>query len=286
MMVVTRPTAILFLVSDTGGGHRRAAQAIAGTLERRYPGRFRPVIADPLAGPGASRWLRMLARSYGPVVRHVPWLWGIAYHASNSRLAATALSRTAFGSARRAATAAALATEPAVIVTCHPLANAAATAAAAGLATVRQSAAPPVITVVTDLATAHASWFCPVGGLVAVPTAAVAGRAADGGVPAASCWLTGLPVTTGDLPARSGQAGLRRSLGLLPGRFTIVLAGGGEGCGQLGRRAAAILRRFADAQVVVLCGRNRRLLRRLSRLAGPAAVGRAADRGRFHRGRH
>jgi UDP-N-acetylglucosamine:LPS N-acetylglucosamine transferase len=81
---------------------------------------------------------------------------------------------------------------------------------------------------------------------------------------------TGLPVTsgfrTGPLCERE-RAGLRRALGVSEQRFLAVLTGGGEGSGGLARRAAAIVRSFDDVQVVVICGRNRRLQRRLTRLA-------------------
>ena len=47
----------------------------------------------------------------------------------------------------------------------------------------------------------------------------------------------------------------------------VLLTGGAEGSGGLGRRAAAILRRFTAVHVVVVRGRNTGLKRRLDRLA-------------------
>ena len=43
----------------------------------------------------------------------------------------------------------------------------------------------------------------------------------------------------------------------------MLLTGGGEGAGGLARRATALLRRCPDVGVMVLCGRNERLRRRL-----------------------
>ena len=75
----------------------------------------------------------------------------------------------------------------------------------------------------------------------------------------------------GPLRAQRAQI-LRRSLGLREEAFLVLLTGGGEGSGGLAAGTAAILRRFADVDVVAVCGRNRRLQRRLDRLAaGPAA---------------
>ena len=85
------PVPLLFLIADTGGGHRNAARAVGQALDRRYPGRFAPVLFDPLGGPGSARLLRWITGLYGPVIRRAPWLWGAAYHASNSRPAARLL---------------------------------------------------------------------------------------------------------------------------------------------------------------------------------------------------
>src|ERR1700689_485437 len=84
---------LLFLVADTGGGHRNAARAVGQALERMYPGRFAPALCDPLAGPGSARLLRFVAGLYGPATRLAPWLWGAAYHVCDSRPAMRVLHR-------------------------------------------------------------------------------------------------------------------------------------------------------------------------------------------------
>jgi 1,2-diacylglycerol 3-beta-galactosyltransferase len=66
------------------------------------------------------------------------------------------------------------------------------------------------------------------------------------------------------------RAALRRSLGMNERRFLAVLTGGGEGSGGMTRRAAAIIRSSEDIDVVVICGRNLRLRRKLARQAGRA----------------
>lgn len=55
---------LLFLVADTGGGHRNAARAVGQALERMYPGRFALALCDPLGGPGSARLLRFVAGLY------------------------------------------------------------------------------------------------------------------------------------------------------------------------------------------------------------------------------
>jgi 1,2-diacylglycerol 3-beta-galactosyltransferase len=240
---------LLFLVADTGGGHRSAARAVGQALDRIYPGRFAPVLCDPLGGPGSARLLRWITGLYGPAIRVAPWLWGAAYHACDSRPGAGLLRRTLLRPADRPAADAARAHRPAAIVSFHPLTGAAAVAA-------RDRAAPgaPVVTVVTDLAAVHAAWRYADADLIIAPGPAAAG----------------LPVTRafwGGPLRRDERAILRRALGLSEDRFLVLLAGGGEGSGGIGRRAAAILRRTGQVDVVAVCGRNRRLKRRLDRLA-------------------
>jgi 1,2-diacylglycerol 3-beta-galactosyltransferase len=259
---------VLFLFSDTGAGHRRAAEAVVEALDARYPGTFVSVLCDPLRGPAAARPLRWLAGLYGPCVRWAPWAWGAAYYVSNSRPAMTVLWRTAFSSARRPATAAAAAILPDVIVSCHPLTGRAALQAAAR----PRCAAPiPVITVVTDMTTVHASWRYPLTDLIAVPSEPARLRCQVGQASHADrCVQTGLPVESkaqsGPLPIADRPA-LRRSLGLGERDFVVLLSGGGEGCGRLARMATAILRQRGDVHVVAACGRNDRVRRRLEALS-------------------
>jgi 1,2-diacylglycerol 3-beta-galactosyltransferase len=277
---------LLFLIADTGGGHRSAARAVAQALERGYPGRFAPVLCDPLGGPGSARLLRWVAGLYGPLIRRAPWLWGAAYHLCDSRPAMALLARTLLRLAHGPAADAARARHPAGIVSFHPLTGTAAVAARD-----RGGAGAPVVTVVTDLARMHAAWGHARADLLVAPPTALRHRDHDrhrdrpgprtpgrrDGQHDGQCGrrqglavTTGLPVTRdywgGPLRRRERMV-LRRALGLSEDRFLVLLAGGGEGSGGLARRAAAILRRYPDVEVVALCGRNQRLKRRLDRLA-------------------
>jgi len=254
------PIPLLFLISDTGGGHRNAARAVGQALDRMYPGRYAPVLCDPLGGPDSARLLRWVTGLYGPAIRLTPWLWGAAYHVTNSRPAVALLRRALLRLADKPAAAAARAHRPAAIVSFHPLTGAAAVAARH-----RSAAGTPVITVVTDLARIHAAWRHGDVDLIIAPPGAGRDRGAE------PSWTgAGLPVTRefwGGPLLPQERAVLRRSLGLSENEFLVLLAGGGEGSGGLARQADAILRWFADVDVVAVCGRNARLKRRLDRRA-------------------
>ena len=53
---------VLFLVADTGGGHRRAAQAVAPLL----PPWLKPELVEPLC---AGSLVRRVTGLYGPMIR-------------------------------------------------------------------------------------------------------------------------------------------------------------------------------------------------------------------------
>ena len=256
---------LLFLLADTGGGHRSAARAVCEALEEAYPGRFDPVLCDPLAGPGSAPLLWWLTRLYGPVIRLAPWAWGAVYHACDSRYVMSVLQRTLLALADRPVADAVAAHEPAAIVSFHPL-----TGGAAVRARRRQARGVPVLTVVTDLVTSHAAWRAARADRIALPTAAVRQSCRRDRLAVNLCVETGLPVTSGfwSGPMPDGErAALRRTLGVPERRFLAVLTGGGEGSGGMARRAATIVRSFDDIEVVAICGRNLRLQRRLARLA-------------------
>lgn len=268
-LVRTRTSRIplLFLVADTGGGHRAAGKAVAEALEAAYPRAFAPLWCDPLTGPRAAPLLRWVSGLYGPVVRRAPWAWGAAWHLSNRRPVAALLHRTLFALADRPVTDAVAAHRPAVIVSFHPLTGQAAVTARRAAGT-----GAPVVSVVTDLVTAHASWRRGGPDRVVVPTAA-AFRRFDREARAGRCVDAGLPVTAafaGSPPPGAGRAALRRSLGIPASQFVVLVAGGGEGCGHISKSAAAIIRYLPGIHVVAVCGRNRRARRTLTGLAADA----------------
>jgi 1,2-diacylglycerol 3-beta-galactosyltransferase len=259
---------LLFLIADTGGGHRAASAAVSDALEAHYPGRFAPILCNPLDGPDAASLLRWVTGLYGPSIRLAPWTWGAIYYASDSKPAMGFLRRTVLALANRPLSDAVARHQPAAIVSFHPLVGGAAVRASrkAGRHT-------PVVAVITDLITPHAAWRYDKVDRWIVPSAAVRWRCHLDGIDVDRCREIGLPVgaTFSDGPARPAErTALRRQLGLSEDRFLVVLTGGGEGSGRMAKRAAALVKAFDDVEVVAICGRNRRLEAKLRRLAGRA----------------
>ena len=271
------PIPLLFLVSDTGGGHRSAARAVHQALEQAYPGSFAPVIYDPLLGPDAPLALRCLVRLYGPAIRLTPWLWGLLWRGSNSPRTLRWSRQTYLRPVYRIVADAVQAHQPAVIVAFHPFATD--PAAQAATFSVPQARA---ITVVTDLVTAHLSWRDADADRIIVPSAPLRHRCRMDDISEDRCAEIGLPVAAEFAQPPLGAAerkALQQALGLHGGRFVVLLTGGAEGSGGLYRRAAAILRQTEEVDVAVICGRNDVLRQRLLRLAARRADDRLTVKG-------
>jgi 1,2-diacylglycerol 3-beta-galactosyltransferase len=276
---VSTPIPLLFLVADTGGGHRAAARAVIQALHREYPDTFDAMLCDPLGGPRAAGLLRRVTGLYGPSIRWAPWTWGAVYYGCDSRPAVWVLQSTLMALAHRPVADAVARHRPAAIVSFHPL-----TGGAAVRARDREAPQAPVVAVVTDLVNVHAAWRGDNVDRIVVPRTALrwppdpragadllgCGRRIEIGIPVAAAFAAG-PL------GPSQRAELRRSLRVAEQGFLILLTGGGEGAGGIARRAAAILRRLGDVHVVALCGRNRGLRRRLD-----AAAARYAGRLTVH----
>jgi 1,2-diacylglycerol 3-beta-galactosyltransferase len=258
------PAHLLFLVADTGGGHRASAEAVARRLATAYPGRFATHVLDPFVQASPPMVGRIVGL-YSPITRHAPWLWGVLYHATNSRVAVAALRGSALRLVEPGLREVITTLRPAMVVSFHPLLNHVAWRALRSVPGPRV----PLATVITDLVDVHAAWTC--ADVDAVVTSSPGGldRARRAGVPADRCHDLGLPVDdafASPAPAGSARRSLRQRLGLSPDRFTVLLSGGGEGTGGLPRRAQALLDGVDGVDVVVICGRNERARAELDEL--------------------
>jgi 1,2-diacylglycerol 3-beta-galactosyltransferase len=152
------------------------------------------------------------------------------------------------------------AADPDVVLSVHPLLN-----HVAGAAIRHDGRRRGLMVVVTDLVDLHRGWAFAGADLVVLPTEEARQAALRRGVAADRARLLGLPV---DLrfrpPARGERQALRRRWGLEEDRPTVLVVGGGDGSGGLLRQVRALAWEPHEWQVIVVCGRNARLRRRLA----------------------
>jgi 1,2-diacylglycerol 3-beta-galactosyltransferase len=255
---------LLFLIADTGGGHRAGATAVARRLEMDHPGRFDVHIVDP-SNTSATAILGRTADLYGPLIHRARWLWAAMYHATNSATAVSLMQRSALRPLRAVLQDLLTSLRPMAVVSFHPLLNhLAAEAVHAGPAS-----DVPVITVITDLVDVHAGWACRDVDAVVIPSPGGLDRCRRAGIPAERCHQLGLPVDSSfarPFPDDAERRALRARLGLTEERFTVLVSSGADGSGGLPRRARAIAGSGLDVGLAVICGRNEAARRRLDGL--------------------
>jgi 1,2-diacylglycerol 3-beta-galactosyltransferase len=254
---VTASKRLLFLFSDTGAGHRAAAEAVAEALHRRYPNRFVVDCYDPMADQRviAGR----LTALYGPITRRAPFLWGAAYRATNLKPTAR-LFQHAVGRGLRRKLRTALDPRPALVASFHPLLNhVAADVLPAGL---------PRVTVITDWVDFHQAWTDLDADCIVCPSDAAYELCRRRGIPASRLVKAGLPIHPrfqDAIKRFTDKPSMRLKLRLRPHAPTVLLAGGGDGTEPLRKYAAALARSPLDIQVLAVCGRNQALAEQIRR---------------------
>jgi len=253
---------VLFLISDTGGGHRSGAQAIGAALdeidgETRFEWRIDD-IATHCTFP-----LSQLGPAYSAALRFAPPIYGALFHATNGRRRYRTIVRFCEPLYRERLRDSFLMYRPDVIISVHPLLNHAALRARAdaGMAKV------PLITVITDLGRVHEGWLLPEADLTVVPAREVYQRAIERGVPPERLRLLGHPVHPKFEDVSETKAEIRKSLGLPPDKAIALLMAGGEGGGKLLPTTLALAKSKLPFHLVIVTGRNAALKAKLEELA-------------------
>lgn len=241
---------IVFYFSDTGGGHRSAAEAIIEAIHLEYDGQATTEMVDFLK-EYAPRPFNHAAEMY-PYMVKAPRLWSASFHVSDGRNRARVLTTTLWPLARTAARSLVRSHPADLIVTVHPFANSFALRALG-------KDHPPFINVVTDMVTTHALWFDNRADLILVPTETARKRALRYNMPPEKVRVVGLPVADRYCQPVGPKSGLRQQLGWPLGKPIVLLVGGGEGMGPLAKVAQAIDDSGLDVGLIIVCGRNQRL---------------------------
>jgi len=246
---------LLFLFSDTGAGHRAAAEAVAAALARQYPDAFQVELFDPMRDHTvlAGR----LTALYGPITRRLPFLWGAAYHATNLQ-PTVRLFQHAIGRGLRRKLRQALDPRPALVASFHPLLN--------HVAVDVIPRGVPRVTVITDWINFHKAWTDLTADCIVCPSEAAVALCRRRGVPADRLVKAGLPIHPrfqDAIQQFTDKRSTRLKLRLRPHAPTVLLAGGGDGTEPLRKYAAALARSPLDVQVLAVAGRNQALAEHL-----------------------
>jgi len=241
---------IVFYFSDTGGGHRSAAEAIIEALQLEFKNKLTTEMID-FFKDYAPRPFNRVGDMY-PYMVKAPQLWSASFRATDGRAQARAITTSMWPVARQAARALVRSHPADLIVTVHAFAN---TFALKALGSNR----PPFITVVTDMVTTHALWYDKRSDLILVPTDKARKRAIKYHMMEEKVNVVGMPVADRYCKPAKRKTPLRKKLGWPTDKPIVLLVGGGDGMGPLAKTAFEIDASGLDLCLVIVCGRNQKL---------------------------
>ncbi len=249
---------VLFLMSDTGGGHRAAAEAIRDALYIKYG--EENIEAKLIDVFKLSRFpMNYMPEFYPWLVNHSKSSWGLGYKMSNTERRASMLSRTFYMSNSRRFKKLFQNNPADVIVSVHSVI----TRPTLRALTQSFNSRPPYLTVVTDLVTTHHFWYDRRTDRCFVPTQAAFDMGLKAGLNPKQMTITGLPVDPRFIQSLMSKGEAREELGWAQGTPTILMVAGGDGMGTLYETARAIDAKGLDCQIVVVAGRNKALKEKL-----------------------
>jgi 1,2-diacylglycerol 3-beta-galactosyltransferase len=249
---------IVFLFSDTGGGHRSAAQAIIEAINLEFPGQTTQEMVDVFreyAPPPLS-----LAPDIYPPLSRMPRVWGMGYHLSDGPRRTRLFYQMLWPYIRWGLFRLVREHPGDLIVSVHQLLN---DPMARAIAANRLHI--PFATVVTDLVSTHAAWYTNRADLIVVPTSVAYRRAQNLGIRTDRMEIVGLPVADRFCCALGDRQEIRAHLGWPQNGLVALLVGGGEGMGPLELTARSIDAARLPVTLVVIAGRNKKLKDRLEK---------------------
>ncbi|XP_073306244.1 probable monogalactosyldiacylglycerol synthase, chloroplastic [Primulina huaijiensis] len=264
-VVSNSPKKVLILMSDTGGGHRASAEAIRAAFSEEFGDEYQVFITD--LWTDHTPWpFNQLPKTYNFLVKHGS-LWRLTYyftaprliHQSNFAATGTFIAREVAKGLMKY--------KPDIIISVHPLMQ------HVPLRILRTKGLLKKIvfaTVITDLSTCHPTWFHKLVTRCYCPSEEVSKRAQRAGLQPSQIKVYGLPVRPSFVKPVRPKDELRKEIGLDVDLPTVLLMGGGEGMGPIESTARALGDALYDevngeaiGQVLVICGRNKKLANKL-----------------------
>ncbi|CAI9784772.1 unnamed protein product [Fraxinus pennsylvanica] len=259
------PKKVLILMSDTGGGHRASAEAIKAAFREEYGDDYQVFVTD--LWTDHTPWpFNQLPKSYNFLVKHGT-LWKMTYYASAPRVIHQSNFAATSTFIARDVARGLMKYRPDIIISVHPLMQ------HVPLRILRAKGLLKKIvftTVVTDLSTCHPTWFHKLVTRCYSPSEEVAKRALRAGLQPSQIKVYGLPVRPSFVKPVRPKNALRKEMGMDDYLPAVLLMGGGEGMGPIEATARALGDALYDeahkkpiGQVLVICGRNKKLANKL-----------------------
>jgi 1,2-diacylglycerol 3-beta-galactosyltransferase len=245
---------VLFLFSDTGGGHRSAAKAIIEALELYFPDQVTTEMLDFFAGYAPPPFDRAVS-TYAQMAE-VPNLWELGYKLSDGKYRSRLVHEVLWPYIRKAAKDLVIEHPCDMFVSVHPIIN-------TPVLRILGSEHAPYVIVITDMVSTHAFWYNNTATLTFAPTEEAKQRGLEIGMDEDRIEVVGQPISDQYCHPTAPKAQLRAKLGWPKTTPVVLMVGGGEGMGPIEEVVRAVDAAHLDLMMVVIAGRNESLQQNL-----------------------
>lgn len=246
---------IQFLMSDTGGGHRAAAEAIRQALEERYDADV--ALIDVFKDYSPFPW-KYMPEFYPWLVKHSKSSWGAGYKLLDSPRTAKTAARGMYMTMETRLKQMFDENPADCYVSVHSVITRPSLSALQSL-----PQRPPFVVVVTDLVTTPMFWYDRRADRTLVPTQIALDRGLEAQLDEDRMRVVGLPVHPNFIKAIPEKSEARQSLGWDESLPTLTIVGGGDGMGPIFKTARALNDLKMKCQIAVIAGRNKALKEQL-----------------------
>jgi len=258
----SRRRRVLIIMSNTGGGHKASAQALKSGFQMLYGNRFEVDIVDLWSDYTTYPFNRMPG-TYSFLVKHA-WMYWLIFTISNPRWMHMAYFTLVLLFIHDKVVQMFEQYKPDLAISVHPLMQHIPIRVLNSMVAAGTYQQIPFTTVITDFTTCHNTWFHKGVTQCFVPTEQAYQQAKRLGLRDDQLTIHGLPIRpvfSRPLPSKSN---LRKRLDMDRDKPAVLLVGGGEGMGKIESVVGAIAKKAGSlCQVVVICGRNQSLVKRL-----------------------
>lgn len=241
---------IVFYFSDTGGGHRSAAEAIIEALQLEFPKRVTTEMVDAFKNYAPFPFNK--SPDLYPTMVKAPRLYEASFRVTDGRSRIRVLQASVWPYVRRNVKAMVRNHPADLIVTVHPFANSFVLKALG-------KEKPPFFTVVTDIITTHALWFDSRADRIFVPSEEARARGREFGLPPSKFAVVGFPVADRYCVPAGNKRHLRKKYHWPLDEVIVLVVGGAEGMGPLAKTVRAIDESGLNIGQVIITGRNQKL---------------------------
>lgn len=241
---------IVFVMSDTGHGHRAAAKAVSTALTLRYGSAVDCQIVDVFKHYTPFPF-RNFPEYYPSIVKHGGRLYDLSFKLSDTprrtRLLSSMLATVSHSYLRRLP-----ADYPAdAMISTHSIITRPSFGAVS-----RMANRPLLFTLVVDLISAHTFWYDNRADVLLLPTRQAYEAGLKAGVQPDKMHIVGMPVHPDFAQVSRNKRALRQRLGWEVDMPTVLLTGGGDGMGRLHQIATHINESRLPLQLVIITGHN------------------------------